>query len=160
MKKILVGLLVVSVAQGSLLLGDPNGLYEHVVGGGFDNLDEYLKNSKIPEKCLEVSRPWNQFLNAFTINNISDWHACRDLNKEFLSFQQEFLKEVREEKLVSKKEFYSKYFDDHSRGHYFKISTVFDPDVKMNGLKKKSDPKIIKEVYRYQKALKKSTKGL
>lgn len=160
MKKLLALLLMVSAMQRALLLGDSKGLCQYVLGGGFDNLDKYLKDSELPSKCLEVSRPWNQFYNAFTINNVSDWHACGDLEAEIIRFQEKFLEEVREKKLVSKEEFYSQYFDDHSNEHFFIISTVFDPNVRLNGLKKKFDPKVTKERKLYRKALKKSIEGL
>lgn len=160
MKKILALLLMASAMQGSLLLGDSKGLYQYVLGGGFDNLDKYLKNSELPSKCLEVSRPWNQLYNALTINNVSDWHACGDLEAEIIRFQEKFLEEVREKKLVSKEEFCLKYFADRSNEHFFIISTVFDPDVRLNGVKKKFDPKVTKERNLYRNALKESIEGL
>ena len=161
MKKVLVLVLVASVIQGTMFDGEYNDLYTYFLGGGFDNLDKYHSNdSEIPGKCLDVSRPWNQFLNAFTTNNNSDCWACRDLNAEVLLFQSKFLEEVREKKLVSKEEFCSKYFDDHYNGHYSQISTVFDTEVQRKGLKKESDPKVIVALHRHQNALKKAIEGL
>ncbi len=65
MKKVLVVLLMASVVQGSLLLGE------------YENLQEHLNDSMLTKTCLANSQVWS-FLSDKHITN-----ACNRLEEEF-----------------------------------------------------------------------------
>jgi hypothetical protein len=154
MKKVLALLLMMSIAQGSLLLGE-DLLYKHYIQelnviGGFDNLQAHFEDAEITKECVEISRPWNMLYNALTINDSKDFSACYQLNKEFEHFQQKFLAEVRDKNVINNHIFYAQYFANNYSQHESMISNVFYRETR------KLDRKVTQEVLAYQNALRRS----
>jgi len=154
MKKVLALLLMISIAQGSLLLGE-DLLYKHYIQelnviGGFDNLQAYFEDTDTTKKCVTISRPWNMLYNALTTNDSNDFVVCYQLNKEFEHFQQKFLAEVHDKNIINNHIFYGHYFANNYSKHENMISNVFYREPR------KFDRKVTQEVLAYQNALRRS----